>query len=239
MDVRATLQCNEVVQITGRYDNYYSVRNAKGDTGYVPLYSIVLLKDQAGSGLPVPTSEPPARERTPYDARPREVHAPAPVAAAGFTLRNDTPVHVKLTKTISSATAHAGDVVEFEVLDNVLVEGVPVLTKGSTASGVISQAEPKKRFGRGGRLVFSIKSVSLADGEKATVRCYQEISGSPNTSSADSVVPLASGKDATVPQDTEFTVLVDGDVTLKRESFVTAKDVPNAAAAAPAQTPKQ
>jgi len=239
MDVRATLQCNEVVQITGRYDNYYSVRNAKGDTGYVPLYSIVLLKDQAGSGLPVPTSEPPARERTPYDARPREVHAPAPVAAAGFTLRNDTPVHVKLTKTISSATAHAGDVVEFEVLDNVLVEGVPVLTKGSTASGVISQAEPKKRFGRGGRLVFSIKSVSLADGEKATVRCYQEISGSPNTSSADSVVPLALGKDATVPQDTEFTVLVDGDVPLKRESFVTAKDVPNDAAAAPAQTPKQ
>jgi uncharacterized Zn-binding protein involved in type VI secretion len=161
------------------------------------------------------------------------------VTVAGFTLRNDTPVHVKLTKTISSATAHAGDVVEFEVLDNVLVEGVPVLTKGSTASGVISQAEPKKRFGRGGRLVFSIKSVSLADGEKATVRCYQEISGSPNASSTDSVVPLASGKDATVPQDTEFTVLVDGDVPLKHESFVTAKDVPNAAAAAPAQAPKQ
>jgi hypothetical protein len=117
MDVRATLQCNEVVQITGRYDNYYSVRNAKGDSGYVPLDSIALLKDQAGSGLPVPTSEPPARERTPYDARPREVHAPAPLAVAGFTLRNDTPVHVKLTKTISSATAHAGDVIEFEVLE--------------------------------------------------------------------------------------------------------------------------
>ena len=84
MDVRATLQCNEVVQITGRYDNYYSVRNAKGDIGYVPLDSIVLLKDQAGSGLPAPTSEPPARERTPYDARPREVHVPAPVTAGRF-----------------------------------------------------------------------------------------------------------------------------------------------------------
>ena len=150
MDVRATLQCNEVVQITGRYDNYYSVRNAKGDTGYVPLDSIVLLKDQAGSGLPAPTSEPPARERTPYDARPREAHVPAPVTVAGFTLRNDTPVHVKLTKAISSATAHAGDVVEFEVLDNVLIEGVPVLTKGSTASGVISQAETTCNAGRAG-----------------------------------------------------------------------------------------
>jgi hypothetical protein len=72
MDVRATLQCNEVVQITGRYDNYYSVRNAKGNTGYVPVASIVVLKDQPGTGLPAPTSEPPARERTPYDARPRK-----------------------------------------------------------------------------------------------------------------------------------------------------------------------
>ena len=239
MEVRATLQCNEVVQITGRYDNYYSVRNAKGDAGYVPVASIVLLKDQPGTGLPAPTPELPARERTPYDARPHETHTAAVVAVAGFTLRNDTPVHVKLTKTISSATAHAGDVVEFEVVDDVLVEGVPVLTKGSTASGVISQAEPKKRFGSGGRLVFSIKSVSLADGEKATVRCYQEISGSPNPSSADFVVPLASGKDATVPQDTEFTALVDGDVALKRESFVSAKDVSTAPAAAPAQAPKQ
>ena len=239
MDVRATLQCNEVIQIMGRYDNYYSVRNAKGDTGYVPVASIVLLKDQPGSGLPAPTSDPPARERTPYDGRPREVHVAAPPTVAGFTLRNDTPVHVKLTKTISSAAAHAGDVIEFEVVDDVLVEGVTVLRKGSTASGVISQAEPKKRFGRGGRLVFSIKSVSLADGETATVRCYQEISGSPNTSSADSVVPLASGKDATVPQDTKFTALVDGDVPLKRESFVTPKDVSTALPETPAQAPKQ
>jgi hypothetical protein len=239
MEVRATLQCNEVVQITGRYDNYYSVRNAKGDTGYVPVASIVLLKDQPGSGLPVPSSEPPARERTPYDARPREAHAPAPATVAGFTLLNDTPVHVKLTKSISSATAHAGDVIEFEVVDDVVVQGLPVLAKGAMASGVVSQAEPKKRFGRGGRLVFSIKTVRLADGEQATVRCYQEISGSPNTSSADSVVPLASGKDAIVPQDTKFTALIDGDVSLKRESFVAAKDAASAPPAAPAQAPNQ
>jgi hypothetical protein len=148
-------------------------------------------------------------------------------------------VHVKLTKTISSATAHAGDVVEFEVVDDVLVEGVPVLTKGAIASGAISQAEPKKRFGRGGRLVFSVTSVHLANGEKATVRCYQEVSGSSNTSSADAVVPLASGKDAVVPQDTKFTVLVDGDFPLKRESFVAPKDGSSAPPAAPAQAPKQ
>jgi hypothetical protein len=149
------------------------------------------------------------------------------------------PVHVKLTKTISSTTTHAGDAIEFEVLDDVLVEGVPALPKGSIASGVISQAEPKRHFGRGGRLVFSITSVRLADGEKATVRCYQEISGSSNTSSDDAVVPLASGKDAVVPQDTNFTVLVGGEFPLKRESFVSTNDVSPAAAADPAQAPKQ
>jgi hypothetical protein len=239
MEVRATLQCNEVIQITGRYDNYYSVGNAKGDTGYVPVASIVVLKDQPGRGLPAPASEPPARERTPYDARPREARAAAPVTVVGFRLLNDTPVHVKLTKTISSATAHVGDILEFEVLDDVLIEGLPVLTKGAMASGVISNAEPKKHFGRGGRLVFSITSVRLADGEKATLRCYQEISGISNTSSGDAVVPLAFGKDAVVPQDTKFTALVDGDVALKRESFVTAGDITSPPSAAPAQAPKQ
>jgi hypothetical protein len=130
-------------------------------------------------------------------------------------------------------------VIEFEVVDDVVLQGLPVLTKGSAASGVISQAEPKKRFGRDGRLVFSIKIVRLADGENATVRCYHEISGSSNTSSADSAVPLASGKDAVVPQDTKFTALIDGDVPLKRESFVTAKDAASAPSAAPAQAPNQ
>ena len=33
LDVRATLQCGDVVQITGRYDEYFGVRNTKGDTG--------------------------------------------------------------------------------------------------------------------------------------------------------------------------------------------------------------
>ena len=38
LDVRATLQCGEVVQITGRYEGYFGVRNAKGDTGWREWY---------------------------------------------------------------------------------------------------------------------------------------------------------------------------------------------------------
>lgn len=76
MEVRATLQCGDVVQISGRYDNNFSVRTAKGETGYVPVASVVVLKDQPGTGLPAPASLPPSRERIFYDERPKEPPTP-------------------------------------------------------------------------------------------------------------------------------------------------------------------
>ena len=230
LDVRATLQCGDVVRITGRSDDYYSVRTGAGEAGYVPLTSVSLLKDQPGTGLPAPAAKPPARERMHYDQPRSEVTSPAKTGAAAFALANNTTIRVKLSKTISSATAHVGDAVEFEVVEDVIVEGVAVLPAGSKTSGVIAEAEPKKRFGHGGKLAFSITSMMLADGEQVKVRCYQASSGSSNTSS-DAVLPLASGKDVAIPKDVEFTVLVDGEARLKREGFESPKTHPAASPA--------
>jgi hypothetical protein len=235
LEVRATLQCGSIVQLTGRYNTYYGVRTAKNEVGYVPLGSIAVLKDQPGTGLPV--VEGPARERLHYDEGPRVALAPAAVAIPAFTLLNDTPIRVKLLKTISSVDAHVGDPVEFKVVDDILVAGVPVVLKGAKAIGAIAEAEPKKRFGHSGKLAFRITSVQLADGEQAKVRCYQEATGSSNTSS-DAVLPLASGKDVVIVQDVEFTALVDGDVHLKRESFASSKDASPATPPLPAETPQ-
>src|SRR6266436_9402236 len=52
LEVRMTLQCGEVVRVTGRSDDYYSVRTAAGEAGFVPRTSVSLLKDQPGTGLP-------------------------------------------------------------------------------------------------------------------------------------------------------------------------------------------
>jgi hypothetical protein len=235
LEVRATLQCGSIVQLTGRYNSYYGVRTAKNEVGYVPLGSIVVLKDQPGTGLPA--VEPPPRERLHYDEGPRVAPAPAPVTGPVFTLLNDTPIRVKLLKTISSANAHVGDPVEFDVDQDVFVEGVPVVMKGAKAIGVVADTEPKKRFGHGGKLAFRITSVQLADGEQAKVRCYQEATGSSNTSS-DAVLPLASGKDVAIVQDVEFTALVDGDVHLKRESFASSKGASPVNPPMPAEVPQ-
>jgi len=230
LEVRMTLQCGDVVRITGRSDDYYSVRTAAGEAGFVPRTSISLLKDQPGTGLPTPVAKPPARERTHYDEPRSEVTGPAHTGAGAFALANNTPIRVKLSKTISSATAHVGDAVELEVVEDVIVDGVTVLPVGSKVSGVIAEAEPKKRFGHGGKLAFSIASMTLADGEQVKVRCYQEASGSSNTS-ADAVLPLSSGKDVAIPKDVEFTALVDGEMRLKREGFDSPKTHPAASPA--------
>src|SRR5713226_4933844 len=94
MDVRATLQCGEQVQITGRYDLYFGVRTAKGEIGYVPVESLLLLKDKPGAKAPQPKIVQPTRERTPYDApvKSTEVAPSAPSSPSEITLRNGTAI---------------------------------------------------------------------------------------------------------------------------------------------------
>jgi hypothetical protein len=233
LDVRTTLQCGEIVRITGNYEFYYGARTAKGEIGYIPIGNITLLKDEAGPAAPQPAAAPPARERTPYDER--AVAPPAPVSSVpDFALLKDTPIRVKLLQNLSSATAHTGDPVEFEVLEDVLVKGVLVVSRGSKATGAVAEVEIKKRFGHDGKVSFNINSVLLTNNETAPVRCYFSSIGSSNATA--SAKPLASGKDAAIAQGTEFTARIDGNVPLKRESFPTNR---NASSGVPAsQNPK-
>jgi len=232
MDVRGTLQCGEQVQITGRYDTYFGVRTAKGEVGYVPLESVLLIKDRPGANQPKALPQKPARELTPYDERPAPPPPPIKTVPAGFdlTLANGTPVHLKLGKTISTASAHVGDVVELHAAEEVVVDGVTVIPIGATAVGIVTEVEPKKRLGRGGKLALSINFLRLGNNEKAAVRSFQETSES--SSLAGAGVSQGHGKDIVFAEGSDFTAYVDGDVHLKKETFLAAKDGANAAPAA-------
>src|SRR6266481_5656337 len=228
MDVRGTLQCGEQVQITGRYDTYFGVRTAKGAVGYVPLDGALLIKDKRGANQPKAVRQKPARELTPYD----EHAAPPPpvkTVPAGFdlTLANGTPVRLKLGKTISTASAHVGDVVELHAAEEVVVDGIRVVPIGATAVGIVTEVEPKKRLGRGGKLALSINFLRLGNNEKAAVRSFQETSES--SSLAGAGVSQGHGKDIIFAEGSDFTAYVDGDVHPKKESFQTPKDSPNIA----------
>src|SRR6476646_6981614 len=219
MDVRGTLQCGEQVQITGRYDTYFGVRTAKGEVGYVPLDSVLLIKDKPGANQPKALRQKPARELTPYDEPPAPPPAPVPAAVKGFdlTLANGTPIHLKLGRTISTANAHVGDVVELHAAEALIVDGVTVIPVGATAAGIVTEVEPRKRLGRGGKLSLSINFLRLGNNEKAAVRSFQETSESGGASQGH-------GKQIVFAEGSDFTAYVDGDIHLKKEAFLAAKD---------------
>lgn len=168
---------------------------------------------------------------------------PAPAALNGFGLEDGTPVRLRLTRNLTSASDKTGDTVDFEVLEDVSVNGVVVIPRGATAWATITEAQPKRRMGRGGKLDVNIDSVRLRDGEKATLRAVKENKGGGHVGAmtgamvATGIVffPAAPlflfmhGKDINIPKGTEITAYVAGNIPLDKAKFM---DHPAEAAAA-------
>src|SRR5260370_24675834 len=79
----------------------------------------------------------------------------------GFVLEEETPVRLRLNRTISSADAHVGDNVDFEVLDDITVNSTLVIPKGGLAFATVTEAQAKRRMARGGKLDINIDYVKL------------------------------------------------------------------------------
>jgi len=154
-------------------------------------------------------------------------------AVSGFVLQDGTPVKLRINRTISSADARTGDEVDFEVLEELRVNGVLVIAKGGTAMGTVTQAEPKRRMARGGKLDITIDSVRLVDTEKAALRAVKEGKGGGPAGAMTAGIVAASlivwpaaplfllmhGKDITIPKDTEITAYTSGDMPLDASKF--------------------
>jgi hypothetical protein len=185
----------------------------------------------------------------PDSAKPSETqHASSP---KGFTLEDGTPVKLRTNRTISSSDATVGETVDFEVLEDVLVNNVVVIPKGGMAFATVTEAQAKRRMARGGKLDINIDNVRLADGEKAALRAVKEVKGGGHTGAmtggivATSLVffPAAPfflfmhGKDTSIPKGTEVTAYVSGDMKLDPGKFQTAPPSSSTAAAGNSSAP--
>jgi hypothetical protein len=151
----------------------------------------------------------------------------------GFVLEEATPVKLRFNRTVSSADAHVGDTVDFEVLQSISVNGTPVISKGGFAFGTVTEAQPKRRMARGGKLEINIDYVKLVDSEKAALRAVNGGKGGGHVGAmtagivATGIVffPAAPfflfmhGKDITLPKGAEFTAYVNGDMKLDLAKF--------------------
>jgi hypothetical protein len=176
-------------------------------------------KDKKGAAQPQPQAPV-----TPVSTRP-------PLA---FGLTEDTPVKLKLARTMSSADANTNDKVDFEVLEDVKIGELVVIKQGAMAMATVTEAHPKRRMARGGKLDINIDYVQLVDGEKAPLRAVKGGSGGGHTGAMTGAMvatgilffPAAPfflfmhGKDITIPKGTEITAYVAGDTPLDPTKFL-------------------
>jgi hypothetical protein len=179
-------------------------------------------------------SKPPASQDSKTTNAPAAEQVPSNVTSAkGFVLEDSTPIRMRFNRTVSSADAHVGDTVDFEVLQELNVNGTLVIPKGSLAFGTVTEAQPKRRMARGGKLEINVDYVKLLDSEKAALRAVKGGSGGGHVGAmtagivATGIVffPAAPfflfmhGKDITIPQGSEFTAYVNGDVKMDMAKF--------------------
>ena len=126
-----------------------------------------------------------------------------------------------------------GQEVPFEVLEDVKVDGVTVLPKGSNAIATVTEAVHKKSMGRAGKLNMSITYARLSDNQKVALRATKEGKGGGHVGAMTTAMVATSlvffpaaplllfihGKDITIPQGTPITAFVDGDMHLDMSQF--------------------
>jgi len=193
----------------------------------------------SGSGSTAATAPAPAEQ----PAASQTSTPPPP-----HTLVDGTPVKLRLSQTISSADAKVGQEIPFEVVEEVQVDGIAVFPKGATAIGTVTEANPRRSMGRAGKLDINISYGRLADQEKVALRATKDTKGGGHVGAmtgamvATAIVffPAAPlflfmhGKDITIPQGTEITAFVEGDMHLDMAKFGVPSPAPATASQASA-----
>ena len=181
-------------------------------------------------------------------APPATLEAVNVTSAKGFVLEDATPMRVRFNHTVSSADAHVDDTVDFEVLQDVSLNGVLVIPKGGLAFGTVTEAQAKRRMARGGKLEINLDYVKLLDSEKAALRAVKGGKGGGHTGAMTAGIvatglvffPAAPfflfmhGKDITIPKGAEVTAYVNGDLKLDLVKFQTLPAATSAIVAATA-----
>jgi diacylglycerol kinase family enzyme len=154
--------------------------------------------------------------------------------ALDFGLAEDTPVRLKLTRMMSSKNAKVDEKVDFEVIEDVKVGETTVIQRGALAIATVTEARPRRRLGRSGKLNMNIDYVQLVTGDKVPLHAVKGGTGGTRTAAmtgamvATGIVffPAAplflfmKGKNIEIPKGTEITAYIAADTPLEPAKFV-------------------
>ena len=171
----------------------------------------------------------PVRSQEPSHPQAPGGVPPRPQETVEVMLHDGTAIELEVRSTISSETAKVGDVVDFQVLKPVVVDGTVVILRAAAARGYIAEAYKARSWGRPGKLEVRVKDVTCTDGNRAALRATRRAEGGGNTGKVTTAVvvtalvffPVAplwgfvKGKRVEIPGGTRFESYVQGDSVVR------------------------
>lgn len=128
-------------------------------------------------------------------------------------------VRIKLDQTVNSENSSVGQIVNFTVVSNVIVNGHVVIKADTPAYGEVAGISKKGSVGKAGTIALTVRYTDAVDGQRVPLRANFQQTGEDKlgTSVALSVVlcPLflmKKGGEAEYTAGTQFEVFVDRDV---------------------------
>ena len=139
-----------------------------------------------------------------------------PATGKTIVIPDGTEISAVTTDTISSKTAHEDDPITFKVDEDVVIDGVTVIAKGTIIKGVVTNAKKSGFFGKGGQLNVRVESTTTVDGQKLKVRASKGKEGNDKTGTTVALVVLfgpigflKKGKNAEIKEGTKIKVFTD------------------------------
>lgn len=150
-------------------------------------------------------------------------------ADSRLTIPDGTPVHLRLTQTVSSVYTRVGDPLDFIVEKDVRVGDYTVIRAGSPARGSVVEVKGRRVLGLASKVVFGLDSVTLVTGETVGLSARKVVKGSSHTwrmiagmaATAVFYLPaaplflLTRGGASTVLKGTEVTAQIDCDASVQ------------------------
>ncbi len=150
--------------------------------------------------------------------------AAATTRRAGLVLAENTPVKLKLTRTVSSKDAKVAEKVVFEVVDDVKIGEVVVIQHSASAVATVTEAKAKS-LTHSGKLDMNIEYVPMVSGEKVPLRATKVVKGESQNAAVKGAMiatslllfptPMLLSKDIAIKEGTEVTAYVAADTPLE------------------------
>lgn len=164
---------------------------------------------------------------------PPPANAPGANAAqpAGVEMKvpDGTQLELELQSNISSKEAQEGDIINFTVVNDVVVNGAKIIERGAPAKARVAVAKKSGRWGRSGKLGWAMQDVLAVDGTRIPLRMEKKMAGDSKGGTVTTGVIVTSlvfwpaaplwgfkkGKDVSMPAGKRFEAFVHGDATVK------------------------